>query len=60
MAGTTTGTFDPEGYLTRAQAVKILNHLFERQVMTEHQKPIFKDVQSDHWAFQDIQEAAKK
>ncbi|WP_249650963.1 S-layer homology domain-containing protein, partial [Lysinibacillus sp. D4A3_S15] len=35
MAGTTTGTFDPEGYLTRAQAVNILNHLFERQVTTE-------------------------
>ncbi len=60
MTGTTADTFDPEGYLTRAQAVKILNHLFERQVTTEHQKPIFKDVPSDHWAFYDIQEAAKK
>ncbi len=60
MAGTTTGTFDPEGYLTRAQAVKILNHLFERQVTTEKQIPIFKDVPSNHWAFNDIQEAAKR
>ncbi|MFJ7921817.1 S-layer homology domain-containing protein [Lysinibacillus fusiformis] len=60
MTGTTADTFDPEGYLTRAQAMKILNHLFERQVTTEHQKPIFKDVPSNHWAFYDIQEAAKK
>ncbi|MFF6017782.1 InlB B-repeat-containing protein, partial [Lysinibacillus fusiformis] len=57
MTGTTRDTFDPEGYLTRAQAVKILNHLFERQVTTENQIPIFKDVPSDHWAFNDIQEA---
>ncbi|MFJ7921819.1 InlB B-repeat-containing protein [Lysinibacillus fusiformis] len=60
MTGTTANTFDPEGYLTRAQAVKILNHLFERQVTTEHQKPIFKDVPSNHWAFKEIQEAAVK
>ncbi|WP_324729661.1 InlB B-repeat-containing protein [Lysinibacillus fusiformis] len=60
MTGTTRDTFDPEGYLTRAQAVKILNHLFERQVTTENQIPIFKDVPSDHWAFNDIQEAAVK
>ncbi|WP_254636207.1 InlB B-repeat-containing protein [Lysinibacillus sp. GbtcB16] len=60
MAGTTTDTFDPEGYLTRAQAVKILNHLFERQVTTENQIPIFKDVPSNHWAFNEIQEAAKR
>ncbi|WP_336636402.1 InlB B-repeat-containing protein [Lysinibacillus fusiformis] len=60
MTGTTADTFDPEGYLTRAQAVKILNHLFERQVTTEHQIPIFKDVPSNHWAFKEIQEAAVK
>jgi len=60
MTGTTADTFDPEGYLTRAQAVKILNHLFERQVTTEHKIPIFKDVPSDHWAFNEIQEAAVK
>ncbi|WP_052323521.1 MULTISPECIES: InlB B-repeat-containing protein [Lysinibacillus] len=60
MTGTTADTFDPEGYLTRAQAVKILNHLFERQVTTENQIPIFKDVPSNHWAFNEIQEAAKR
>ncbi|SCX66197.1 Listeria/Bacterioides repeat-containing protein [Lysinibacillus fusiformis] len=60
MTGTTADTFDPESYLTRAQAVKILNHLFDRQVTTEHKIPIFKDVSSDHWAFNEIQEAAVK
>ncbi|MEK5429419.1 immunoglobulin-like domain-containing protein [Lysinibacillus sp. FSL R7-0073] len=60
MIGTTALTFNPEGYLTRAQSVKVLNRLFERQVTIEHQQPIFKDVPSVHWAFYEIQEAAKK
>ena len=60
MTGTTADTFNPDGNLTRAQAVKVLNHLFERQAPTEHQSPIFKDVQSNHWAFYEIQEAAVK
>jgi len=60
MTGITADTFNPDGYLTRAQAVKVLNRLFERQVTTEHQNPIFKDVPRKHWAFYEIQEAAKK
>ncbi|ODV54434.1 InlB B-repeat-containing protein [Lysinibacillus fusiformis] len=60
MTGTMADAFDPEVYLTRAQAVKVLNRLFERQAVTELQQPIFKDVPSDHWAFNEIQEAAVK
>ncbi|WP_025116895.1 InlB B-repeat-containing protein [Lysinibacillus fusiformis] len=60
MTGITADTFDPDVYLTRAQAVKVLNRLFERQAVTELQQPIFKDVPSDHWAFNEIQEAAVK
>ncbi|MFJ7650125.1 InlB B-repeat-containing protein, partial [Lysinibacillus sp. NPDC097279] len=60
MTGTTVDTFNPDGNLTRAQAVKVLNRLFERQAPTEHQNPIFKDVLSNHWAFYEIQEAAVK
>jgi len=60
MTGTTADTFDPDVYLTRAQAVKVLNRLFERQSATDLQQPIFKDVPSDHWAFNEIQEAAVK
>ncbi|WP_342442187.1 InlB B-repeat-containing protein [Lysinibacillus sp. FSL K6-0075] len=60
MTGVTADTFNPDGYLTRAQAVKVLNRLFERQVLVENQTPLFKDVPRQHWAFYEIQEAAKK
>ncbi|GLC87728.1 fibronectin type III domain-containing protein [Lysinibacillus piscis] len=59
MTGTSTTTFNPEGYLTRAQAVKVLNRLFERQVTATEQAPLFTDVPSNHWAFDEIQAAAK-
>ena len=60
MTGITADTFNPDGFLTRAQAVKVLNRLFERQVLIEDQTPLFKDVPKHHWAFYEIQEAAKK
>ncbi|MGR6906721.1 S-layer homology domain-containing protein [Lysinibacillus sp. BSL11] len=60
MTGITADTFNPDGFLTRAQAVKVLNRLFERQVFSEDQIPLFKDVPKHHWAFYEIQEAAKK
>ncbi|WP_288583746.1 S-layer homology domain-containing protein, partial [Lysinibacillus sp. UBA5994] len=60
MTGITADTFNPDGLLTRAQAVKVLNRLFERQVLIEDQTPLFKDVPKHHWAFYEIQEAAKK
>ena len=58
MTGITADTFNPDGFLTRAQAVKVLNRLFERQVLIEDQTPLFKDVPKHHWAFYEIQEAA--
>jgi len=60
MTGITADTFNPDGLLTRAQAVKVLNRLFERQVLIGDQTPLFKDVPKHHWAFYEIQEAAKK
>ena len=60
MTGVTADTFNPDGLLTRAQAVKVLNRLFERQVLIEDQTRLFKDVPKHHWAFYEIQEAAKK
>ena len=60
MTGITADTFNPDGLLTRAQAVKVLNRLFERQVLIEDQTRLFKDVPKHHWAFYEIQEAAKK
>lgn len=60
MTGTSDTTFNPEGALTRAQAVKVLNQLFELEVQASERVPLFKDVTSAHWAFDDIQAAAKK
>ncbi|WP_342471879.1 S-layer homology domain-containing protein [Metasolibacillus sp. FSL H7-0170] len=59
MTGTSDTTFNPEGALTRAQAVKVLNQLFEREVQTSTQSPLFIDVTPVHWAFDDIQAAAQ-
>ena len=59
MTGMNASTFNPEGTLTRAQAVKVLNRLFERELVT-NEVPLFSDVPSNHWAFDEIQAAAKK
>lgn len=59
MTGTSQTTFNPEGALTRAQAVKVLNQLFELEVQASERAPLFKDVTSAHWAFDDIQAAAQ-
>lgn len=59
MTGMYASTFNPEGTLTRAEAVKVLNRLFERELVT-NEVPLFSDVPSNHWAFDEIQAAAKK
>lgn len=58
MVGSGNGQFRPEEKLTRAQAVIVLNRLFNRPVLTDGTEPIFKDIPSDHWAFYEIQAAA--
>ena len=57
MTGVNASTFNPNGYLTRAQAVKVLNRLFERDIKMESFEESFSDVTSDHWAFFEIQAA---
>ncbi|MFF5993843.1 S-layer homology domain-containing protein [Lysinibacillus sp. KU-BSD001] len=57
MEGSGDGKFRPNDKLTRAQAVKVLNRLFERGPFEEDSIPMFKDVSTQHWAFKDIQEA---
>ncbi|MEK5232994.1 S-layer homology domain-containing protein [Lysinibacillus sp. FSL K6-0232] len=59
MLGFDNGQFKPEEKLTRAQAVKVLNRIFNRSISTEQAEPIFKDIPTDHWAFFDIQAAAQ-
>lgn len=56
------GTFQPEGNVTRAQAVKIINAMLGRKadqkvaniIFTVH----FDDVSEEHWAYSEISEAA--
>ncbi|MFJ7732878.1 S-layer homology domain-containing protein [Lysinibacillus sp. NPDC097231] len=60
MVGSGNGQFRPEEKLTRAQAVKVLNRIFNRPIPTEETEQIFKDIPSEHWAFFEIQAATTK
>ncbi|KQY79930.1 hypothetical protein ASD24_18485 [Paenibacillus sp. Root52] len=60
MVGYTDGTFKPNNKLTRAEAVKVLNVLFNRAPRTEVVTPSFSDVPATHWAYADIEAAAQK
>ena len=66
ISGYPDGTFRPDAPITRAEAVKIANSLFERSVdnsglkeKLENQTMIskFTDVNNTHWAFYEIMEA---
>lgn len=59
MVGSGNGEFRPEEKLTRAQAVKVLNRIFNRPIPTEDTEQIFKDIPKEHWAYFEIQAAAK-
>ncbi|MFS0819339.1 S-layer homology domain-containing protein [Lysinibacillus sp. 1P01SD] len=52
------GSFAPNAALTRAQAVVIMNRMFERGPLHGVTEPSFLDVKATHWAFKEIEEAA--
>jgi len=58
MTGNSETTFHPNGSLTRAQAVKVLNKLFERPALEDITTSTFSDVLSTHWAIGEIEAAA--
>ncbi|WP_339190598.1 S-layer homology domain-containing protein [Paenibacillus sp. FSL R5-0490] len=60
MVGYNDGTFKPDSKLTRAEAVKVLNVLFNRTPLTGEVTPTFSDVPATHWAYADIEAAAQK
>ncbi|MDR6719284.1 DUF4073 domain-containing protein [Paenibacillus sp. 2003] len=60
MVGYNDGTFKPDSQLTRAEAVKVLNVLFNRTPLTGAATPTFSDVPTTHWAYADIEAAAQK
>ncbi|GLC89008.1 S-layer homology domain-containing protein [Lysinibacillus piscis] len=59
MTGVDSATFKPNSTLTRAQAVKVLNRLFELELLTTVDTASFTDVTPAHWAFYEIQTAVK-
>ncbi|OWA35998.1 hypothetical protein B9G55_08995 [Saccharibacillus sp. O16] len=52
------GKFYPQRPLTRAEAVTILNRLFERGPLHGAPTPAWSDLPADHWAYHDLLEAA--
>jgi hypothetical protein len=53
------GTYRPNGQLTRAEAVKIINRMFDRGPLYGVSRPSWSDVSATHWAFYEIEEASK-
>lgn len=61
VSGYKDGSFKPDQKISRAEAVVILNKLFNKTAMTKEIQDIeFKDLKSDHWAYQDILAALGK
>ncbi|MFD2328670.1 DUF4073 domain-containing protein [Cohnella sp. GCM10020058] len=58
MTGYAGQTFKPDQKLTRAEAVKVLNRLFDRGPLNGATAITFTDVPATHWAYADIEEAA--
>ncbi|WP_291760653.1 MULTISPECIES: S-layer homology domain-containing protein [Lysinibacillus] len=58
MTGNSETTFNPDGSLTRTQALKVLNQLFERPAQKGITTSTFSDVPSPHWAIGEIEAAA--
>ena len=52
------GTFRPDAPVSRAEAVKILNHALDRRAGERPASLPFTDVPKDHWAYDEIREAA--
>lgn len=51
------GSFKPNAYLTRAEAIVMVNQMFDRGPLYGADAIKFPDVSGSHWAYRDIQEA---
>lgn len=52
------GSFKPNAPASRAEAVAMMNRMFERGPLYGVDRPSFPDVPASHWAFRHIEEAA--
>ena len=64
ITGYEDGTFKPDNYITRAEAIVILNRALGRSVNEEKMKSIsignpFTDIKRSHWAYYNIVEAVE-
>jgi len=57
--GQSDGSFAPNEPVTRAQAIVMINRMLERGPLQGVTSPSFQDVKETHWAFEEIEEAAK-
>lgn len=58
LEGFQDGSFKPGANASRAEAVVMINRMFERGPLHGVTTPSFPDVPADYWAFQHIEEAA--
>ncbi|WP_096203068.1 S-layer homology domain-containing protein [Bacillus sp. FJAT-45350] len=59
ISGYVDGTFRPNKNLTRAEAAKVVNRMFERGPLYGVTTPSWPDVLKEHWAFEEIEEASQ-
>jgi hypothetical protein len=59
MQGYSNGTFKPNAAITRAEAVKVLNLVFHRDLAQAGVTPSFNDVPVEHWAYKYIEAAVR-
>ncbi|WP_052759460.1 cadherin-like beta sandwich domain-containing protein [Paenibacillus sp. DMB20] len=58
ISGYPDGTFRPGNRMTRAEAVVLLNKMFNRLPLSGVSQPSWTDVPASHWAYGDIEEAS--
>lgn len=58
LGGYPDGLFHPNQALTRAEAVRVLNQLYNRGPLRSEKVQLWPDVETSHWAFKEIDEAS--
>jgi uncharacterized protein YjdB len=60
FSGYVNGTFKPNAFMTRAEAVKVMNKVLGYKTTSGPKTPTFSDVPPTYWAFDDIELATTK